>query len=156
MTEVKPKLPQVVRGGVVYVGEGIKFERVRRITGYLVGTLDRFNNAKRAEEADRVKHGYGINRRGEVKSPTGVILTVTERGQVRVKKDGKVRLEYIGDLLADAGQADAMLAREKYEAELLELRKAVAKAECDLGEKAERLRLARKLNALLLAKVRRG
>lgn len=57
MTEVKPKLPQVVRGGVVYVGEGIKFERVRRITGYLVGTLDRFNNAKREEEADRVKHG---------------------------------------------------------------------------------------------------
>ena len=33
------------------------FERIRRITGYLVGTLDRFNNAKRAEEADRVKHG---------------------------------------------------------------------------------------------------
>lgn len=37
-------------------GEGVLFERVRRITGYLVGTLDRFNNAKRAEEADRVKH----------------------------------------------------------------------------------------------------
>ncbi|WIV11790.1 anaerobic ribonucleoside triphosphate reductase [Proteiniborus sp. MB09-C3] len=34
----------------------IKFERIRRITGYLVGTLDRFNNAKRAEERDRVKH----------------------------------------------------------------------------------------------------
>ncbi len=34
-----------------------KFERIRRITGYLVGTLDRFNNAKRAEERDRVKHG---------------------------------------------------------------------------------------------------
>ena len=33
------------------------FERIRRITGYLVGTLDRFNNAKRAEEKDRVKHG---------------------------------------------------------------------------------------------------
>lgn len=32
------------------------FQRIRRITGYLVGTLDRFNNAKRAEEADRVKH----------------------------------------------------------------------------------------------------
>jgi len=32
------------------------FERIRRITGYLVGTLDRFNNAKRAEEKDRVKH----------------------------------------------------------------------------------------------------
>jgi ribonucleoside-triphosphate reductase len=33
------------------------FERIRRITGYLVGSLDRFNNAKRAEEGDRVKHG---------------------------------------------------------------------------------------------------
>ncbi len=35
---------------------GRPFERIRRITGYLVGTLDRFNNAKRAEERDRVKH----------------------------------------------------------------------------------------------------
>ena len=32
------------------------FERIRRITGYLVGTMDRWNNGKRAEEADRVKH----------------------------------------------------------------------------------------------------
>ena len=39
------------------VGKGIKFERIRRITGYLVGTLDRFNNGKRAEVEDRVKHG---------------------------------------------------------------------------------------------------
>lgn len=38
------------------VGEGVGFERIRRITGYLVGTLDRFNNAKRDEEHDRVKH----------------------------------------------------------------------------------------------------
>ena len=38
------------------LGGGVRFERVRRITGYLVGTLDRFNNAKRAEERDRVKH----------------------------------------------------------------------------------------------------
>lgn len=37
-------------------GKG-RFERIRRITGYLVGTLDNFNNAKRAEEHDRVKHG---------------------------------------------------------------------------------------------------
>ena len=37
--------------------EFVPFERIRRITGYLVGTLDRFNNAKRAEERDRVKHG---------------------------------------------------------------------------------------------------
>jgi hypothetical protein len=32
------------------------FSRIRRVTGYLVGTLDRWNNAKRAEERDRVKH----------------------------------------------------------------------------------------------------
>ena len=32
------------------------FERIRRITGYLVGTLESFNDAKRAEERDRVKH----------------------------------------------------------------------------------------------------
>ena len=40
------------------VGEGVKFERIRRITGYLVGTVDRFNNAKKAEEHDRVKHSF--------------------------------------------------------------------------------------------------
>lgn len=39
------------------IGEGVKFERIRRLTGYLSGTLDRFNNAKRAEVEDRVKHG---------------------------------------------------------------------------------------------------
>lgn len=39
-------------------GEGVKFERIRRITGYLVGTVDRFNNAKQAEEHDRVKHTF--------------------------------------------------------------------------------------------------
>lgn len=38
------------------IGVGVGFDRIRRITGYLVGTLDRFNNAKRAEERDRVKH----------------------------------------------------------------------------------------------------
>ncbi len=37
--------------------DGIKFERIRRITGYLVGTIDRFNDAKLAEVRDRVKHG---------------------------------------------------------------------------------------------------
>lgn len=37
-----------------------KFERIRRITGYLVGTTDRWNNAKRAEERSRVKHGVTL------------------------------------------------------------------------------------------------
>lgn len=49
---VDPRLP-VVDG---IIGEGVRFERIRRITGYLVGTMERFNNAKRAEVADRVKH----------------------------------------------------------------------------------------------------
>ena len=43
------------------VGEGVDFERILRITGYLVGTLDRFNDAKRAEVEDRVKHGLTRN-----------------------------------------------------------------------------------------------
>jgi ribonucleoside-triphosphate reductase (formate) len=41
--------------------DGIKFERIRRITGYLVGTVDRFNNGKQAEEKDRVKHSINAN-----------------------------------------------------------------------------------------------
>lgn len=41
---------------LTYDIENPPFERIRRITGYLVGTLDRWNNAKQAEERDRVKH----------------------------------------------------------------------------------------------------
>lgn len=40
------------------IGKGIKFERIRRITGYLVGTVERFNDGKKAEEKDRVKHTF--------------------------------------------------------------------------------------------------
>ena len=38
--------------------EPFERKRIRRITGCLVGTLDRFNNGKKAEEKNRVKHGY--------------------------------------------------------------------------------------------------
>ena len=51
-----------VDGEYVYVKydyESVPFERIRRITGYLVGTVDRFNNAKRAEVESRVKHAVG-------------------------------------------------------------------------------------------------
>lgn len=61
--QANPHLP-VVDG---MVGQGVRFERIRRITGYLVGTLDRFNDAKRAEVGDRVKHtgsGAGMEKRG--------------------------------------------------------------------------------------------
>ena len=37
-------------------GEGVGFERIRRMTGYVVGALDRFNNDKKAEVNDRVTH----------------------------------------------------------------------------------------------------
>ena len=40
----------------ITIGNNVKFERIRRITGYLVGNLDRFNNGKASEERDRVKH----------------------------------------------------------------------------------------------------
>ena len=43
------------------MGKGVKFERIRRITGYLVGTLDKWNDAKKAEKKDRVKHGVKKN-----------------------------------------------------------------------------------------------
>ena len=43
------------------LGQGVGFERIRRITGYLVGTMDKWNDAKSAEERDRVKHGMNKN-----------------------------------------------------------------------------------------------
>ena len=45
-----------------YIYDTVKFERIRRITGYLVGTLDRFNDAKRTEETERIKHEVIKNR----------------------------------------------------------------------------------------------
>lgn len=38
------------------LGKGVQFERIRRITGYLVGSVDRWCNAKKSELRDRVKH----------------------------------------------------------------------------------------------------
>lgn len=38
------------------IGKDVSFERIRRITGYLVGTMDKWNDAKKAEERGRVKH----------------------------------------------------------------------------------------------------
>ena len=41
---------------VATAGKDVGFERIRRITGYLVGTMDKWNDAKKSEERDRVKH----------------------------------------------------------------------------------------------------
>ena len=51
---MSPKMQKNTK--TIIVGEGRGFDRIRRITGYLVGTTDRWNDAKRAEEHDRVKH----------------------------------------------------------------------------------------------------
>ncbi len=56
MMDIPRHLPLTEQNGGAVIGEGVRFERIRRITGYLVGTTDRFNNGKRAEERDRVKH----------------------------------------------------------------------------------------------------
>lgn len=53
-------------------GKGVGFDRLRRITGYLVGSLDRFNSGKRAEEHDRVKHIVEIG--GEKNEQVGKVL----------------------------------------------------------------------------------
>ena len=44
-----------------YTFKPINFDRIRRITGYLVGTMDRWNDAKSAEERDRVKHSVNLD-----------------------------------------------------------------------------------------------
>ena len=43
-------------GNAERAGKGVRFERIRRITCYLVGTVDRWNDAKKEELHDRVKH----------------------------------------------------------------------------------------------------
>ena len=57
-TQTEEKLNEVKVENKKMVGEGVGFERIRRITGYLVGTVERFNDGKKAEEHDRVKHTF--------------------------------------------------------------------------------------------------
>ena len=62
----QPKTPKTCRRGKEVqdkvkvingmVGEGVRFERIRRITGYLVGDISKMNNGKRAEVKDRLRH----------------------------------------------------------------------------------------------------
>ena len=56
LTTIVISMTEDGRIGLDYTTQGQKFERIRRITGYLVGTIDRWNNAKKAEESERVKH----------------------------------------------------------------------------------------------------
>ena len=58
VVKIDPNDPDMV--DLEYKWDGEKFHRLRRITGYLVGNLSRWNNGKRAEERDRVKHGTEV------------------------------------------------------------------------------------------------
>ena len=58
IAKLDPEDPDMIE--LEYIMAGTPFQRLRRITGYLVGTLDRWNNGKRAEEHDRVKHSADI------------------------------------------------------------------------------------------------
>ena len=49
------------------IGKGVPFERIRRITGYLTGSLNKWNDAKKAEERDRVKHTVPGNQTSNAK-----------------------------------------------------------------------------------------
>ena len=58
---LKEEFSMTVKSNSEKLGQGVGFERIRRITGYLVGTMDKWNDAKRAEERDRVKHSLSKN-----------------------------------------------------------------------------------------------
>ena len=75
------------RNGIV--GDGVRFERIRRITGYLVGGLDRFNNGKAAEERDRVGLDLGTGLTMPVSARPNIILLRQNRGSAS-RKSGPV------------------------------------------------------------------
>ena len=83
MVFCKTELTAAVAADQVLVGTNVKFERIRRITGYLVGTLDRWNDGKKAEEHDRVKHNVDC---GCVPSNTEGVYTVEEKDKREVEK----------------------------------------------------------------------
>ena len=65
-----------------YEFEKAPFERIRRITGYLVGTMDQWNDGKRAEEHDRVKHATPYNANG--------VYTTAEKDEIEALKREEV------------------------------------------------------------------
>lgn len=65
------------------IGHGVGFDRTRRITGYLVGSLERFNNAKRSEVRDRVLHGAISDRAASLLASKWERTQEAESGQPR-------------------------------------------------------------------------
>ena len=99
--------------------------------------------------------GYSIDRHGVVYSPSGRRLIVTKDGKVTLKKDGKLRQEYVGDLLTSADLLSSDRHRDVAERKIARAEEAVNAKEKERREAVRRLALARRLNALLLAKIGR-
>ena len=90
------------------IGTEIGFERIRRITGYLVGTIDRWNNSKRAEERDRIKHkvgGHDMNNKdlwNLLLAHKGHELTVATYGDPGNPKNVSLECEDCNEVVLDA------------------------------------------------------
>ena len=61
ISEINIKVVDGDYGDIEFHYDTPPFQRIRRVTGYLAGTLDRFNNAKKAEVRDRVKHDVSVS-----------------------------------------------------------------------------------------------
>lgn len=99
--------------------------------------------------------GYSIDRHGVVYSPSGRRLVVTKDGKVTLKKNGKLQQEYVGDLLTSADLLRSDRHRDVAERKIARAEEAVNAKEKERREAVRRLALARRLNALLIAKIGR-
>ena len=95
-------------------GKGVKFERIRRITGYLVGAVDRWNDAKKAELNDRVisthNKSYTGSARGE-RSPRALLVPFPVSWTVKMKKKQKETQDILSYHTQAAGCSDKARAK---------------------------------------------
>ena len=100
--------------------------------------------------------GYSINKIGEVFSPTGSRLTVDSRGRVRVRIGGKVSMEYLATLLADADLLRSEQHRLWAEEKVDKAEKKAASADARRIAAEQSLARARRVNGHCLALIRRS
>lgn len=98
---------------------------------------------------------YSIDSHGVVYGLSGKRLSVSKEGKVSLKKDGKIRQEYVGDLLLSADGMKSDMYRKDAERKIACAEKAAAAKEEERREAIRRLSLARRINAHLLAMIRR-
>lgn len=98
---------------------------------------------------------YSIDSHGVVYGLSGKRLSVSKEGKVSLKKDGKIRQEYVGDLLLSADGMKSDMYKKDAEQKISWAEKTVAAKEEERREAVRRLCLARRANAHLLAMIRR-